>query len=452
MNKTRFYFCVLIIYFGVNSLLIFFLQKNDLWLSLNGDANGWMQIAQKIYKGVDISQDIWWPPLYPLIASVFFKFSATFIYLALFQTALFLATLYIMKKIMTVFPVSHKLLLIFLAVYALIPSHLILTKIPLGETVFLFLYASYLWLLIKFIRFIQWKYLFMSLALLIMATFTKPTTLYLHIFDAFVVLCLMLIYKKIAIFKLALIFISFIIIPSIFYTAWSYRNYLNTGILEFANVKNYNLLADNFYHSYNYITYLLKVSELPVKGNIGSELTVNEGEKLRHFLLNDFFQQYLTAKYSLDVSVLDENRKNLLRGELGQSMILKYIYVYVPIHYIKSLYLFAPNNFELFKPIGGILGIQSKSLLIASGLIMGFMFLSLFIFSLVRFVSNFSSIYSQRSDFLIINFLLLTNIFYLLSIIGPTAFDDGGRFSFIFLFPVFCFIAINVTRISSKAT
>jgi hypothetical protein len=440
--KNKILVCAVLGYLFLNLYLIIFLNQNNLFLILNGDANGWMQEAQKIHHGINIDQDIWWPPFYPIVASIFFNLSLPLIFLALFQFVVFCLSLYLMNKFLDMFKVYQKMKLIFLSVYALLPSHLLITKLPLAESLFLFFYVFHLFLFSKFIILNSSKYLFGSLPFLILATFTKPTTLYLHFFEVLIIL-LLFFYHQISKQKLTSLCVSLLLIPTFCYSSWAYKNYSHTGIFIFANVQNYNLLAHNFYHIYNFVTFFKLDKSLPYKGDIGSELTVENGENIRSYLINDLSQTFI--KNSSGGNKLEQNKVVFSQGELGKSLLIKYFYIYIPVHFVESLYLFVPNNFELLKPI---LGIKYKYLLLSSGFVIGFISFSLFISSIFNFLMSFRRRFRRYSDKNLVKILFLLNIFYLMTAIGPVAFDDGGRFSFVFYSLILVFVAANFPKIT----
>jgi hypothetical protein len=223
-----------------------------------------------------------------------------------------------------------------------------------------------------------------------------------------------------------------------FYCAWSFRNLTRYKIYTFANVKNYNLLIHNFVHIYPYVKLLTQDNRFAYNARIGDELKSEEANRIRQFLIHDYMDNYLLNNYNLNPRNINWNDKVFYMGQAGLSFIKQYFYIYLPIHYVKSLKLFFPNNWEMMRLL---VNPSSKKIIFFTDFFAGLLIIWLFLKNLRNFI-NFNSHLTAAHT---VSILLLINIFYMMSVIGPTAIDDSGRFSFVFMFPVFMFIGINNT-------
>ncbi len=331
---------------------------------------------------------------------------------------------------------QNKLIWPVILIIAFLPPHLIIPKLPLAETIFLTFYIGHLLGLIIFLKSGKATDLFLAAFLLVLATFTKPTTLYLHLAEFFL-LAGYSCYLKITWKKIINLTVIFLLLPSLMYLWWSFNNYRNTGIFVFANVQNYNLLADNFYHLYPYLNSANWSDGYKV--NLGDELRLEKGEKLRRFLFGPYLDNFIINSKKIDPENISFNRRVELAGELGVSKILQNIYIYIPIHLAESLMLFTPNYLQTLLPI---VGINYKLTLIVLEIFSGAVFLAVFVFALYIFLKRYIGRKGFRNQSeKLTTLLLLLNILYLLAIVGPAAFDDGGRFSFVFLPVVLIFTA-----------
>lgn len=415
----------------IHAITFLYINKLGIFLDINGDSDKWVKLSQLVITGKDFSREIWWPPLYFLFIAPFNLLPPTLTYIGIFQTVIFLITLFILYGLTKSFINNPKISFLLVLLYGLIPSHIILTKLPLSETLFIFLYTFHLFFMYRFFCQRKTLLIFLSMIFLILATFTKPFTLFLSL-PELLIIYLILKPKGKELIKLGIVTL---LIPFLIYLSWSYKNYTLTNIFTFSNVSNYNLLAHNFYHIYNY-TDTYKQSPNYPKPQPFSEFYGQSGENLNIFLKTQFLNDYLMKDLSIDPSSLSENERYGYAGKLGQDLIIKNIFIYIPIHVIESLGIFKPNMLQTASPIFK----DFKLILIMFDLVIGIIYFTLFSIGLKKlcpFKKN-----KHNNPVYVFYLLLLINLIYLMLIVGPTTFDDGGRSSFVFYLVLTLFISI----------
>jgi len=398
-----------------------------------------MEFAQQIYQTHTIGGAIWWPPLYALFLSVFVSAQNPFIIISLLQAVGYLFTLLLLREIVikigAVIPIIFELAALVLLIA--MPSFFLIGRVPLAETIFLLFYMSHGYSLIQFFVKKRSVWLGLSILFLILATFTKPTTILLHLVE-YPLLFVWLNQNKIQIKQQWMLLFFAILIPSFVYGLWIWRNYKYTGVYVFANVANYNLLAQNYFHLLPYIGAL--------NSKPGDELRIEKSEAIRKRLFQEELPHYIREHTHQRPEALSQTQTYAFASQMAIAQIIKHLPVYILIHYLKSLALFIPDNWETVRHIYP----QAKTPIISADLFIGVILFGLFIKSITVFIKNLraQSRYNIKSA---ISLLAFINIFYLFSIIGPAALDDGGRFSFV-VYPWLVLVFITTLSLNTRNT
>ncbi len=90
-----------VIFLLLNSVIIFYLDKAGLLLQINGDADSWIRLSRMGALGISLGNEIWWPPLYPLILNFVFRLNLPLITISISQTIIFFLCLILIWKILS---------------------------------------------------------------------------------------------------------------------------------------------------------------------------------------------------------------------------------------------------------------------------------------------------------------------------------------------------------------
>ncbi|RJR30265.1 hypothetical protein C4564_00755 [Candidatus Microgenomates bacterium] len=398
---------------------------------------GWLEFG-KIIHLTGVGENIWWPPLYGFYLSLYYHLGNFLPYILRGQQILFVSLLVLFYSFFGK-STNKSVVMRWMLLLILIPLHIICASVPVSETFFLLLLMIHIFFFLKFFAKQKMIDFFYSLLFLTLATFSKPVSLYFNLIGLPIMLLLLLVKNYINKRHILILLLLSLAIPQLFYSLWSQRNFRKTGINTFANVQNYNLLAHNYYHIHNYVE-MLKKGELQIS-NIGTELLEDKGERLRRYLKGDFLDQYIIEK-GVDPNEISDARRYVYAGELGKTLIFKNILLYSVMHIIKSIALFFPNLWEPTKLL--VLG-NFKYVLFGISFAIGAFVLFYFTRSLMFFIVSFRN--SKIGYNSIVSLTFLTHALYIFLAVGPTAFDDGGRYGFIVYFFLIGFIiSVNTTH------
>jgi hypothetical protein len=178
------------------------------------------------------------PPLYPLLLAALRPISKDAGLITLAQILLNFLGAYMLWEILRRLLVTRYLRILVVAAYLFYPTQLIYTHLIMAEVLLQLTLLSALFFLVRFQQSKNWSDLSLFNLMLALSALTKPLMVYFWLPS--------LVYQAWLLWRLKksrLIFLA--LIPLLFVTVWSYRNYLHTSYFHFSSIKTSNMLHVN---------------------------------------------------------------------------------------------------------------------------------------------------------------------------------------------------------------
>lgn len=292
---------------------VFWYANSDL-LCFDDDTGGFVQLAENFLSDNHFSLDTSRTPGYPLFLAVIFAFGGNLNTVVAVQILFSAFCLILVYKICRIMAIGEGISLFCSVAYALdLSLHIYQCKV-ISDVFFMNMLIITLFFLAKYYQnrkigtFVFFAF-FLNYALLV-----RPILIYYNILFAVLLFVLLLLRK--ASWKL---FVSYILIFAVLIGGWCARNNYVSGVFEFSNIRNYNLL---FFDS----------------AELRADLEGISDEEARELFREEFNVEY-------DTSGLTESEKRILYGEFGSKYIKEHFVQYL-FKNVKGLIteFFGPNN------------------------------------------------------------------------------------------------------------
>ena len=170
------------------------------------------------------------PPGYPFLLLLISMAHPSASLPVLFQVLLIFTGGILLWKINEKMEVSPRFNVLVLAVYLLYPGQIIYSQMIMAETVLQFLLLASVFFLVLFLDRKTWLFIVLVNVCLGLAVLCKPAMLYFWLPNLFIHL---LLFKKLS----RKIILASALIPLLFISLWSWRNYQVTGVFHFSSLK-----------------------------------------------------------------------------------------------------------------------------------------------------------------------------------------------------------------------